>query len=548
MRRPVDDQRHRRVIDAGDTASGLISVDRNSGAIIENNSGFTPDGTIIRRLMGTCRSIEKRLGMPQDIEWAEAGGTLYYLQSRPITTIENRSGITIHWTRELTEERYPVPISPLGWSILQSVLLENMKTLSRRFGLDAKHPEEVAKTIRHYVYSNKQFFTIPGSLRPNPLKQLILIPRLLVQLPVILFLAIPALVNRSGFGLKWLALSRFFKAFIFPHARDIHATWGRHLAATLGEIDACNDPDFTAMDLRGLLNEREKMDVLGCRYMEPDLAIYVVKIACSWIIERMGRVFRGDAFISFLVDLTSGIEENRTLHMNVEMEQMSDYLNERPDIKKLLLDEKYEEAVAAIHEGNKPLHDSFIEENGHLTTNWDIMESTWGEDPRKIMQMLRSYIISGAHHSFRGHRDEQKQRYTSAKTEALEKLRRAPWMIAFFGDVQGFLREFMSIDEEHHFYCSRLFKPMRRLFIEIGTRLADLHIIDQVDDIFFMTLPEITHRGEAHHFSRRYLTQARRSSYNRSRGVRPPDDYINQTPVLPESVSSDGQPPTPGRG
>ena len=33
------------------------------------------------------RSIEERFGGPQDIEWAIAGGQLYLLQSRPVTTL-----------------------------------------------------------------------------------------------------------------------------------------------------------------------------------------------------------------------------------------------------------------------------------------------------------------------------------------------------------------------------------------------------------------------------------------------------------------------------
>ena len=33
------------------------------------------------------RALEERNGMPQDIEWAIAGGELYLLQSRPVTTL-----------------------------------------------------------------------------------------------------------------------------------------------------------------------------------------------------------------------------------------------------------------------------------------------------------------------------------------------------------------------------------------------------------------------------------------------------------------------------
>ncbi|MDJ1632074.1 PEP/pyruvate-binding domain-containing protein [Bacillus velezensis] len=41
--------------------------------------------------------MEKDLGGPQDIEWAAAGGTLYILQSRPITTLQAGNLETYEW-------------------------------------------------------------------------------------------------------------------------------------------------------------------------------------------------------------------------------------------------------------------------------------------------------------------------------------------------------------------------------------------------------------------------------------------------------------------
>ena len=43
----------------------------------------------LRRLAELGDDLEQRLGAPQDIEWAIAGGVLYVLQSRPVTTLED---------------------------------------------------------------------------------------------------------------------------------------------------------------------------------------------------------------------------------------------------------------------------------------------------------------------------------------------------------------------------------------------------------------------------------------------------------------------------
>ncbi len=40
----------------------------------------------LRRLAELGRTLQEALGGPQDVEWALAGGELYLLQSRPVTT------------------------------------------------------------------------------------------------------------------------------------------------------------------------------------------------------------------------------------------------------------------------------------------------------------------------------------------------------------------------------------------------------------------------------------------------------------------------------
>jgi pyruvate,water dikinase len=45
------------------------------------------DAAAARAVAGLARACERRLGAPQDVEWALAGGRLYLLQSRPITAV-----------------------------------------------------------------------------------------------------------------------------------------------------------------------------------------------------------------------------------------------------------------------------------------------------------------------------------------------------------------------------------------------------------------------------------------------------------------------------
>jgi phosphohistidine swiveling domain-containing protein len=99
------------------------------------------------------------------------------------------------------------------------------------------------------------------------------------------------------------------------------------------------------------------------------------------------------------------------------------------------------------------------------------------------------------------------------------------------------LHDFMRIDEEHHFYASRLYRPLRRLYAELGGRLTALRVIDQPDDIYFLELDEIYGALERPTFTRRYLVQARRASFERAGKARPPDRFVDQAPLVPAEAT-----------
>lgn len=87
-----------------------------------------------RKLYGLAVKLEKDLGCPQDIEWAAAGGAVYILQSRPITTLQSFDPRTGEWNDTLTGdflwsrnnmgEARPDVMSPLTFSLADKVWSE----------------------------------------------------------------------------------------------------------------------------------------------------------------------------------------------------------------------------------------------------------------------------------------------------------------------------------------------------------------------------------------------------------------------------------------
>ena len=95
---PVQRRRDRMVIEAifglgeqvvsGHATPDHYVVDRAGELKRERlvNGGVLTGGDLARLASLGC-SLEERFGSPQDIEWAIAGGELYLLQSRPVTTL-----------------------------------------------------------------------------------------------------------------------------------------------------------------------------------------------------------------------------------------------------------------------------------------------------------------------------------------------------------------------------------------------------------------------------------------------------------------------------
>jgi pyruvate,water dikinase len=95
---PVQRRRDRMVVEAifglgEQVVSGHVTPDHyvvdRTGQIKRERlvNGGVLTGEDLAALADLGRSLEERFGCPQDVEWAIAGGELYLLQSRPVTTL-----------------------------------------------------------------------------------------------------------------------------------------------------------------------------------------------------------------------------------------------------------------------------------------------------------------------------------------------------------------------------------------------------------------------------------------------------------------------------
>ncbi|HEX5581396.1 MAG TPA: PEP/pyruvate-binding domain-containing protein, partial [Gemmatimonadaceae bacterium] len=92
----------------------------------------------VRRVAALARAAERHFGRPQDIEWAIAGGELFLLQSRPVTSLAalpDPDGALAVWDNSNIAESYGGVTTPLTYSFARYVYEEVYRQFLRMVGV-----------------------------------------------------------------------------------------------------------------------------------------------------------------------------------------------------------------------------------------------------------------------------------------------------------------------------------------------------------------------------------------------------------------------------
>src|SRR5690606_33723368 len=138
--------------------SGIVEYQRQSSDAVVNGLAAeqsalkdpAPEGIPShhwQELRLLCQKLDQTYLGPVDIEWALSEEKLVLLQVRPVATEEaqiiRQSHKDQRWTRETTQERFPEPISPLGWDSLQDAFQSSVRGLGKYLGI--KLPQDTKK-------------------------------------------------------------------------------------------------------------------------------------------------------------------------------------------------------------------------------------------------------------------------------------------------------------------------------------------------------------------------------------------------------------------
>jgi phosphohistidine swiveling domain-containing protein len=500
--------------------------------------------------------IEAHYGKPQDIEWGYCNGRCYLLQSRPITTLSaqpERRYPPGEFNRTMFIEIFPDPVSPVFLSVIEHLFKEMLDFTFYSFGF--KPPEDIPAIS---VFFNQAYFNrdyIAATYQP-------LSPTVREQL-------IANTVNPFGRreGTAGLELSRPFLRMMarilrfmvrFPkQLPGLLATYQAEISqAASYPFERANDVEIAALTRRVPYEYASKL-------LNYDFLMIAVIGRTYRLLGAILKRYYGADTDEVVAKLISGVTGNVTMETNKRIWDLAQIARSSREVSEILGDHSYQECRGLLEqypEGRAflgSLH-QFLVEYGHREVRMDIVDPTWCDDPEPVLAFVRSYLDAGEDQS--PHRQQarlvkEREQLTGFVLNDIQKgllgrLLIAPVFRWILKQTQIHTRE----RDTMHFEMTRIFPPLRHMFLELGKRWTTRGVLDREEDIFFLTMEEIQEIAKTPR-SMQQTVLARKDVYATNQGRPCPNIIRNGEEIYSQAIESgdsygsalQGVPGSPGK-
>ena len=424
----------------------------------------------IREVAELAAACEAERGTPQDVEWAYANGTLYLLQSRPISTVVRSAkppeGRWVAFKPVL--ENFTDALTPLTIDIIRRVL--------PRFGqfIDG----------RYYLNFDSLRKWVPFKVNDTELAELALLKS-----------------ERSDYRIKWprlcavvgmLVLAYVSTGFLWVRSRHLPfatlADYRRRCATILA------DPRLDAVaSLRALLLGPNpfatasqfpfQVNVSATRY-------FFLLAGLRWYLRRFAPRFE----LAQIAPLCAGTREILSTQLIDDLRETALVAEHTPAIRQLLQSDRLEELPnqLAVHPAAAPFvasFESFIANYGHRgTREIELAAPRWQEDPTPLFVMIRNLLREGFTEplSVRAQlRNDQAEAALDAALTGRIKRSIARWLVRR-------IRYYAALRENTRHYTMLAFTTVRTKLLAVEQQLLQQGSLKCADDIFYLTWDEVT--------------------------------------------------------
>ncbi|HYG35394.1 MAG TPA: PEP/pyruvate-binding domain-containing protein, partial [Clostridia bacterium] len=463
----------------------------NGEATPNPNKPLLEDGAL-QNLVALAQSVEELFGKSQDIEWAMQDGQVWLLQARPVTTLGGTTPIhgTV-WTRANICENLPDVVTPMAWSVMDSVLIGCFKPIFRIIGRDLETQPWIALIHgRAYLSLSLSEDLLGGFRLLNKLDVHELLgghapeETAISQTPKRRKPSLNELVFGSMVGLHVAVnlvhptgktfLDRLRQRISALTQRDLSAVPGYELVELIREIGPKTFPE-----LNNPITTARLMGYVGSGLAS---SVNVLLLCRRWLDDQSGSLGRL---------LLSGAKDMASAESGWELERLADWVRGNPRVAQAIQETPKFEALRGVLKGSEEgsqffaLWDAFMARHGHHGRGeMDVYNPRWSETPDYVLDLLRSYLTASQRKA-NGRSDPDR-----VLADCLKPLRNPlkKWLLKLFV-ARG--RAGLAYRENIKSEAVRVFAFVRRVLLEAGSRLQREDVLAQPEDVFFLNLEEL---------------------------------------------------------
>jgi pyruvate,water dikinase len=492
------------------------------GAWIVRPEGDAIPEALMEEVVAQTKAIARAYGAPVDLEWVHDGASLYWVQLREITSVEQVDVYSNH----ISKEMLPGLIKPLVWSISGLVNRAQLRLLTELIGRNSIDAERLTHPFFYRAYFNMGLIGQVFERVGLPREGLELLmgggaggpdrPRFKPGLRTWLFL--PRVLP--------FAVGRLRRAARFGRRLDpVRARYRRFAAGPAGDASAAEI--LARIDALWRLNQ----EVAYYNIVIP-IAMQAYSRLLALPLARMGVDFKR-------FDLTAGLDGLADYDPNVHLRRLHEVYRALGEDARRQVDEADYETflqLAGVEELQRGVAD-FLRRFGHLSDSGnDFSVPPWRETPDLILDMVIGYRVP--------ERPEEEQ-------VPFRQLSRARRMV--LAPLYRRARRFLLLREAVSSLYTLGYGLFRPYFFALADRLIARDVIDRQEDILYLYLEEVRDAvGGAGGGERDYraLVEGRRREMARCRDVVPPAVIYGDQPLPSAAQAQDrlrGTPTSSGR-
>jgi len=209
----------------------------------------------------------------------------------------------------------------------------------------------------------------------------------------------------------------------------------------------------------------------------------------DWLDDKSGALYS---------KLISGLPDNKTIATNTALVKLSKSARRNRRVLELLQQKSSREFLADV-QNDQSLKDflaefhGFLRDYGHRSHTREMFFPRWADDPSLVVDVLKSLVSSQELDAEAFERQKSEERIAAEKDalDRVSKLKLGFLKKMLFKTVLRYAQTYLMFRENQRFYLDHTIYRQRRLFMDYARRFRERGIIDDLNDIHFLSKEEI---------------------------------------------------------